>query len=41
MESFEVWQKVLKSEAMRRVAREWPNYGDESSVTVVYGDEVK
>jgi len=40
VENWEVWQKVLKSEAMNRVTNEWGNYGDESSVVMIYGEKI-
>jgi len=41
VESFEVWQNVVKSEAMKRVVTEWAKYGDESTLIAIYGEKVK
>ena len=41
VESFEVWQNVVKSEAMKKLVKEWANYGDESTLITIYGDKVK
>jgi len=41
VESFEQWQKVVSSEAMKKVVETWSNYGDESSLKVLYGKKVK
>lgn len=41
VDSWEAWQKVLKSEAMKEVVESWGKYGDESTLKVVYGKKVK
>ena len=41
VESFEAWQKVLSSEAMKSVMKGWVNLGDESTLVMLYGDKVK
>jgi len=41
VESWETWQKVVNSEAMKEVVETWGNYGDESSMTVIYGKKIK
>lgn len=42
VESWEAWQKVVKSEAMKKVVSEWGNYGDaDGQVTMIYGDQIK
>jgi len=41
VESFEQWQKVLKSEAMKEVVTTWPNYADESTTKLIYGNKIK
>lgn len=41
VDSWEAWQKVVKSEAMKEVVESWGKYGDESTLKVVYGTKVK
>ena len=41
VESWETWQKVLGSDAMKEVVKSWGEYGDESTLTVIYGKKVK
>lgn len=41
IESFEQWQEVVNSEAMKEVVKTWQNYADESSVKTIYGKKVK
>jgi hypothetical protein len=39
VESFEAWQKVLKSDAFKQVVAEWP--GDPESVSTIFGDKLE
>lgn len=39
--SWEAWQKVVASDAMKKVVSEWGNYGDDSTLTVIYGNQIK
>lgn len=41
VESFEQWQKIVNSRAMKEVIETWSNYGDESTLKVIYGKKVK
>lgn len=41
VESFEQWQKIVNSKAMKEVIETWSNYGDESTLKVIYGKKVK
>lgn len=41
VDSYEAWQKILKSEGMKKIEAEWPNYGDENSQVVVYGEKIE
>ena len=41
VESWEAWQKVVKSEGMKQVVETWGKYGDESTLTVIYGKKIK
>jgi hypothetical protein len=41
VESWEAWQKVVASEAMREVVKTWGDYGDEATLRVIYGKKIK
>ena len=41
VESREAWQKVVDSEEMKEVVTTWGNYGDESTLKVIYGKKIK
>ena len=41
VESWEVWQNILESDAMKPVTEGWSEYGDGSSVLSIYGDIIK
>jgi len=41
VESWEAWQKVVKSEDMKKVVKTWGDYGDESTLVVLFGKKVK
>lgn len=41
VESFKQWQKIVNSKAMKEVIETWSNYGDESTLKVIYGKKVK
>jgi hypothetical protein len=41
VDSWEAWQKVVASEAMKEVIETWGNYGDESTLRVIYGKKIK
>jgi uncharacterized protein (TIGR02118 family) len=41
VDSWGAWQKVVASDAMKKVVSEWGNYGDDSTITVIYGKKIK
>jgi len=41
VDSWEDWQKVIKSDEMKEVMQAWPEYGDESTAVVIYGEKIK
>ena len=41
VESFEQWQEVVSSEAMKEVVTTWSNYADESTLKVIFGKKIK
>ena len=41
VDSWEAWQKVVASEAMKEVVETWGNYGDESTLRMIYGKKIK
>ena len=41
MDSWEDWQKVVEGEGMKEVVETWRNYGDESTLKIIYGRKVK
>lgn len=41
VESWEAWQKVVAGDAMKEVVKTWGDYGDESTLTVIYGKKVE
>ena len=41
VDSWESWQKVVSSDAMKEVVEIWGKYGDESTLKVVYGKKIK
>ncbi|MCL5986545.1 MAG: hypothetical protein M1371_08280 [Actinobacteria bacterium] len=41
VDSWEEWQAVVNSDAMKEVIQTWGSYGDESSLAVVYGKKIK
>ena len=41
VESWEAWQKVVAGDAMKEVVKTWGDYGDESTLTVMYGKKVE
>lgn len=40
VESFDKWQQTLKSKGMKKVVAEWDNYGDGSTVVMVFGEKI-
>ena len=40
VESWEAWQKVASSDAMKEVADTWGKYGDASTLHVIYGKKI-
>lgn len=40
VEDWETWKRVSEGEGMKRVAETWGQYGDESTLVVIYGDKV-
>lgn len=40
VDRYEMWQKALKTEEMKKVVQQWRKWGDESSVITFYGDLV-
>jgi hypothetical protein len=41
VESWEAWQEVTASEGMKEVVKTWDNYGDSSTMKVLYGKKIK
>ena len=41
VESWEAWQKVVNGEGMKEVVETWGDYGDESTLKIIYGNKVK
>jgi len=41
VESWEAWQAVTSSEGMKEVVRTWDNYGDSSTLKIIYGNKIK
>ena len=41
VESWDAWQKVVSGEGMKEVVGTWSNYGDESTLKVIYGRKIK
>ena len=41
VDSWEAWQKVVNGEGMKEVVKTWGDYGDESTLKVIYGRKVK
>jgi hypothetical protein len=39
-DSWEKWNEVSKSPAMKHVVESWGNYGDSSTVLMLYGDNI-
>jgi hypothetical protein len=39
-ESWEAWRKVVRSEAMKEVVAAWNDYGDASTLKVIYGSRI-
>lgn len=41
VDSYEIWQKVMSSDAMKKVASTWGDYADESTLKILYGEIIK
>ena len=41
VDDWETWQKVSTGEGMKEIADTWGQYGDESTLTIIYGDKIK
>jgi quinol monooxygenase YgiN len=41
VESWEAWQKVVQSAGMKEVVTTWNDYGDASTLKVIYGNKIK
>jgi hypothetical protein len=41
VESWEAWQKVVAGAGMKEVIETWGNYGDESTLKIIYGRKIK
>ena len=41
VESWEAWQKTLQGKGMKEVIETWGNYGDESTLVMIYGGKIK
>ena len=41
VDSYQVWQKAVASEAMKDVAAAWARYGDESTLKIFYGEIIE
>lgn len=40
VDTYEMWQKALQTEEMKKVVQQWSKWGDESSVITLYGDPI-
>jgi hypothetical protein len=41
VDSWDAWQKVVSSDAMSEVVKTWGDYGDETTLKVIYGQKIK
>ena len=41
VDSWEDWLKAVESDEMREVVKTWGEYGDESTLIVIYGKKIK
>ena len=41
VESWEAWQRAVTGPGMAQVVKQWEDYGDASSVVMIYGDKIK
>lgn len=41
VDSWEQWLKVVNSEPMKEVVKTWNNYGDDSTLKVIYSRKIK
>ena len=41
VESWDVWQKVLKSEGMKKVVSDWDNYGEGKVLIMMFGRKIQ
>lgn len=41
VESWEAWEKVVNSEEIQQLLKDWSKYGDETTLHVVYGRRLK
>lgn len=41
VDSWDAWQKVVNSDEMKEVVETWSDYGDESTLKVIYGEKIK
>jgi len=40
VDKYEMWQKALQTEEMKKVVQQWSKWGDESSLITLYGDPI-
>ena len=41
VDDWETWDKVANGPGMKPVADTWGQYGDEATLTIIYGDKIK
>ena len=41
VDSWEAWEQVTKSAAMKKVMDDWPLYGDDTSILIVRADKIE
>jgi len=41
VDSWETWVAVTQGEGMKQIADTWGDYGDASTLTMIYGDKIK
>lgn len=41
VDSWDEWQKVMASDAMKEILETWDNYGDRSTIIALYGKKIK
>jgi hypothetical protein len=41
VDDWETWEKVSNGPGMKQIADTWGDYGDASTLTIIYGDKIK